>query len=462
MGSRWIGLLLWTVWMVLAPVGFGQTLNNGSFSTGSLAGWTANTVDGGQVSLVKQGTVFSVNPGSDKIPFPHGAGAFAALLRATASPQSVGILTSDPFVPRSSKLAFYTLSESSAVAPKVVILTPRANLINPSVSEILHIENVVCDSPGTGATAVFQRQVVDLSAEFAAKQAVRVQFRQPATASGAGFFTLITLVDDTGQSPVIIAPSPRSLGIVNGNFATGDLTGWAATGIKGGYVLLVQNGSPFPGNYENDPIPFPDGGKSWAVNVRSSDSGAVDSVGILVSDPFIPNAPVLSFKTHSQNARVSPQILLLKTSADPINPRPEDVLLTANVVNRFPGEGGRYTFEDQSIDLSAFYNASDPTQGTPMRLHVRQHTTQSGYGWYTLFTNFYAGPVAPLPPFKGDLNFDGQINVGDAIIGLRVAAGLVSPVPPVLVQVGDVAPKRPDGEVLPNFWSTRSESPTFY
>jgi hypothetical protein len=800
--------------LTAAPAVFAQTLANGSFATGDLTGWTAVTVDGGEAAVVKQGTSFSAHPGSDQVPFPGGPGSYAALLRASASTQSLGILTSAPFVPRSGKLAFYTLSESAAVAPKLLLLTAGADPINPAVSDLLLVTNVVHDAPGTGPTAVFQRQELDISPAFAAGEAVRLQFRQPATPNGSGFFTLITDIDDTGKSPDINPPAavgdlavslagpfsvtltftapkdtgagsaggaasydvryglspltelnfdsaaglatppapspadtpesvtvtgldpiqryyfavrsrdaagnrspisnvagattaaaqpgdpgltaqyfkildgaplppnranlfvpdrliggttrieplididyetdraagvphdrfgvrytgqitpkygevytfctlsddgtrlwisegpidpshdpallshgvqspaaparpatptalqagtkynlveeyeqgsgpavnrllwksasqaqevvpssaltspadpppspigratgsvldengnpvpgftlrltsdsgaaaslltdgsgaftallpaavyrlsggdatrsvpsstppvavspggltlvppvtlgppePLSLGVVNGDFATGDLTGWTATGYNGGLVQLEQNGK----QYFGEPVPYPDG-IDRAADVRSWDDplhlGDTASTGILVSDPFLPNAPTLSFWTHSQNKPVAPQLLLLRTDADPVQPRPEDILLIIDVRNDFPGMGSEARFERQEIDISEFYNATDPTKGTPVRLEVRQHTLENGSGWYTLFTGFDAGPTLPLPLRKGDLNYDGSVDVGDAVIGLRIVVGEISPVPPGLLAQGDVAPKKPDG-----------------
>ncbi len=233
--------------------------------------------------------------------------------------------------------------------------------------------------------------------------------------------------------------------LVNGNFATGDLTGWTSGGIKGGFVLLVQNGQAFPGNSAADPISFPDGEKSWAADVRSNFEGTLDSVGILVSDLFIPNSPTLKFQTHSQHANVEAQILLLKATADPIYPKPEDLLMQVAVVNTTPGEGSLYSFEEQTVDLSSFYNASNPLRGTPMRLEIRQRTTQARKGWYTLFTNFDAGPSLPMPELPGDLNGDQRRDTLDAVLALQIIAGVRSVPNPIWLKIGDISPKHPDG-----------------
>src|SRR5205085_360257 len=117
-----------------------------------------------------------------------------------------------------------------------------------------------------------------------------------------------------------------------------------------------------------------------------------------------------------------------------------------NVRNDFPGMGSSVQFEKQTVDLSAYYNATDPGSGTPMRLEARQHTDESGSGWYTLFTDFDAGPVFPLPILKGDVNGDSKVDVSDAVLTLKMVVGGI-PVTPLLLQAGDVAPKNDDGSV---------------
>jgi hypothetical protein len=622
---------------------YGQTLTNGDFGTGDLSGWSAETVNDGHVSVVRQGIAFSKLPGSERIPFPDGPGGYAADLRVDSAgpPQGAAILTSAPFTPRSDRLYFLTLSENASVAPQVLVLTANADPLNPSVSDILLLQDVVRDQPGTGESAKFERQIVDVSAPFAAKQPIRVQFRQTATANGAGFFTLIADVADlspdtvapdaiadlsaaktapssvtltfaapkdsgTGSSggaasydvrysffplteanfgsatrfdrpptpapagvierfdvsgldpvrtyyfavksldaaknagpisnvvqatttastpmgrvngvaldasgapaanfslkltsetgdvsgvvtdgsgafslllppgayrfsgqtlssavpsstppvlvtanavtvapPITLGPLEiRGLGIFNGNFADGDLTGWTPTGYDGGLVQPERNGK----QYFGDPVPYPDGGDSWAVDVRSWDDplqlGDTASTGILVSDPFLPNAATLTFMTHSQAKNVAPQLLLLKRTADPIRPKPDEIYLLENVRNDAPGQGSQYRFEKQTVDLSKFYNPSDPSQGTPMRLEVRQHTTEPGFGWYTLFTDFNAGPVASVHAPKGDVNGDGRVDIGDATLALKEVLGLLGPVTPAMIRAADVAPKRSDG-----------------
>ena len=175
-----------------------------------------------------------------------------------------------------------------------------------------------------------------------------------------------------------------------------------------------------------------DGAGSHVVNVRSSGPAPLNSIGILVSDPFIPDAASLSFKALSENAAVAPQLLLLKPTANVVNPKPEEILFQADIVNATPNTGATAAFETQKVDLTKFYNTSDPAKGTPMRLEIRQHTTAAGAGYFTLVTNFDAGAVKPLPVGggtvgKGDVNGDSKVDLKDATLSLAFAVNAKPP-----------------------------------
>lgn len=225
----------------------------------------------------------------------------------------------------------------------------------------------------------------------------------------------------TAQTTAQTPPSPavRGLGIFNGNFAatvgTGtdnhvltrlpggadtkaSIPGWSGNSINNGTIDRVIQGIRFDGCDASGEIIYPDGPGSYAINVRSNDAGTPDSVGVLTSDPFIPNAPTLTFMVWSESSRVAAEILLLDAAADVANPAPGDILLQVPVVNHHPGCVANAVFERQSIDISQFYNAANPGLGRPIRVQVEQHTTENAFGWASLFTDFDAGPVRPLPP----------------------------------------------------------------
>lgn len=223
----------------------------------------------------------------------------------------------------------------------------------------------------------------------------------------------------------LLAPVPAfaqgSLGILNGDFSTGDMTGWRMDGIQGGIVWVVRQGMVISGLAGSDEIPYPEGIK-WAVAVRSSAAAPVSSIGILTSEPFIPNSPTLSFKYLSENAATAPSLLILKPEADPVKPAPEDILLEVEVENLNPGTGSTASFTEQQVDISQFYNASNPMLGTPIKIQFRQHTTAAGAGYATLFTDIKAGDYKPLvvpPPPQMWLGIRNPVFANDSLDGWR-------------------------------------------
>src|SRR5262249_15086356 len=116
-------------------------------------------------------------------------------------------------------------------------------------------------------------------------------------------------------------PSARGQNLMNGNFATGDLTGWTVDMENDGEAFVVQQGTTsFSGIAAWTQLPFPDGPGTYAVNVRSSGPAPLDSIGILTSDPFVPRSGTLTFFTLSENPAVAPTVLILTPTADTVNP----------------------------------------------------------------------------------------------------------------------------------------------
>src|SRR5712692_1331261 len=81
----------------------------------------------------------------------------------------------------------------------------------------------------------------------------------------------------------------------NGNFETGTLEGWTASGVNEGFVRLAREGSCF--SYNNTEGLTLSG--NFAAAVRSGGVGPTDSVGILTSDLFIASSSV-TFKALSE------------------------------------------------------------------------------------------------------------------------------------------------------------------
>lgn len=202
------------------------------------------------------------------------------------------------------------------------------------------------------------------------------------------------------ENPNVPEKNPL-LGIRNGSF-DGSFTGWITGGVNGGGVILVEEGEDFASSALcSDEIPFPEGG--YAANVRSNGAGDSSSMGVLTSDPFLPNAPVLTFKTLSETTDANAELLLLKASANVMNPAAADILYRVPLVKPQPGTGPKARFVEQTVGLASVYNAADPSQGTPIRVQIRQRTTEGGKAPFTLVTDFYAGPLEPPKPKLSEL-----------------------------------------------------------
>ncbi|MGQ9698477.1 MAG: dockerin type I repeat-containing protein [Armatimonadota bacterium] len=408
---------------------------NGDFSTGDITGWRMDGIQGGLVWVVRQGMVISGLPGSDAIPYPEGT-KWAVAVRSSASApvSSIGILTSEPFIPNAPTLSFMYLSESSRTAPSLLVLKPDADPVKPAPEDILMEVEVENLNPGTGETASFTEQQVDISQFYNASDPLRgtpikIQFRQHTTAAGAGYATLFTNIKAGEFKPLVVPPPPEMwLGIRNPVFLNDSLDGWKADSINDGIVWIVRRGLYFLQTGAND-IPIP---TTWAVMLRSNLAGNTNSEAILTSEPFIPNAPTLSFRVLSQHANVAGTVNILKPEANLVSPSASDILLSVPITNEKPGTGATARFATQEIDISRFYNAAEPPKGTPIRVQFRQHTTEEGMGYFTLITAVNAGEAMPVsqwkpPVVKGDVSGDGKVSISDATIALQLAVGLVKP-----------------------------------
>jgi hypothetical protein len=420
-----------------ADTSYNLGIRNGNFATGDLTGWRMDAIQGGIVWVVHEGMVVSGLAGSDAIPYPDSKWAVAVRSSAPAPVSSIGVLTSDPFIPNAPTLTFKALSEHERVAATLRILKPEADPVNTAQADILLEVPVNNDSPGTGATASFQPQDVDISQFYNATDPtkgtpIKVQFRQHTAAAGAGYATFITDVS-AGDFKQLVQdpPSETWLGIRNPNFANDMLTGWRTDSVNGGITWIVKRGLYFLAQ-NADTIPFPAASGGWAMNLRSNVPGNTDSEAVLTSEPFIPNAPTLSFYALSQSANVAATVSILKPEADPVNPSASDVLLSAPITNDKPGVGSTARFVKQDVDVSQFYNAAEPPKGTPIKVQFRQHTTEDGFGYFTLVTAITAGDAMPVsqwvpPVVKGDLSGDGKVLVNDAVLALQFAVGLKTP-----------------------------------
>src|SRR5207248_4283327 len=94
-----------------ASITFAQNppLMNGNFEAGTLSGWTVDGQNGGLARIAREGSCFSYN-NTEGLSL---SGSFAAEIRSSgvAPVDSVGMLTSDPFVAGSS-ITFNAFTEA--------------------------------------------------------------------------------------------------------------------------------------------------------------------------------------------------------------------------------------------------------------------------------------------------------------------------------------------------------------
>src|SRR5437773_2296839 len=95
----------------LATTAFSQApaLHNGNFEAGTLEGWTVGGVNEGVARIAREGSCFSYN-NTEGLTL---SGSFAAEIRSSglAPTDSVGLLTSDPFI-AGSAITFNALTEA--------------------------------------------------------------------------------------------------------------------------------------------------------------------------------------------------------------------------------------------------------------------------------------------------------------------------------------------------------------
>jgi len=187
-------------------------LVNGNFEAGTLTGWTASGENGGQAYLVREGSCFSFN-NTQALSL---SGSFAADIRSNglAPADSVGILTSDPFVAGSS-ITFNALTEAeegeaarfAATDPvtfEARLLDTSGNVLFSQVFKpyvVTLYRSAAGPCSGEPRDASFSNHSIDTSS-FAG-QVVKLEFRQHTNVPKRGFFTLVDDVAIAGDTPTI-------------------------------------------------------------------------------------------------------------------------------------------------------------------------------------------------------------------------------------------------------------------
>ena len=204
-----------TLWVALgAVVASAQTtaMFNGDFESGTLAGWTASSENSGMAWVVREGTCFSYNNTQGL----SLSGNFAANIRSGGwgPVDSVGVLTSDPFVAGSS-ITFNALTEAEdgeearfawgdPVTFEARLLDTSDNVLfsqvfKPYVVTLSRSSSGECG--GEPRDASFSNHSIDTSS-FAG-QFVKLQFRQHTNVPKRGFFTLVDDVAVGSNTPTI-------------------------------------------------------------------------------------------------------------------------------------------------------------------------------------------------------------------------------------------------------------------
>jgi len=181
---------------------FGQ-IANGDFDNGNLAGWTAGGINGGSATVFRQGACASF---FDTAGIQVKGGSAAKIRSSASAPtDSMGVLTSDPFI-ASAGISFRALTENSdnqanpnPVTLEVWLLAGEEALSQTVSTNVVTLGGKCGVSPDA-RNGVFSAHFLDTSA-FAG-QTVRVEFRQRTNVPQFGFFTLI---DDVAVVPVSVA-----------------------------------------------------------------------------------------------------------------------------------------------------------------------------------------------------------------------------------------------------------------
>ena len=189
------------------------------------------------------------------------------------------------------------------------------------------------------------------------------------------FLCLASCNDGNGQ------PVPDF--IVNGDFETGDLTGWTQSGINQGFAFVVEEGSCFSANNTRG-IAMKG---IFSANVRSSGPAPVTSIGILTSDRFIAGNAI-RFIALSENDDGVPapnpvtlEVLILDDEGGILFSEIIDTNIVTLSLSNSPicsvGDIRDGAFSTHIIDTSDI-------AGEAIRIEFRQHTNLEGLGFFTL------------------------------------------------------------------------------
>lgn len=211
----------------------------------------------------------------------------------------------------------------------------------------------------------------------------------------AGLLALPAVAVALAALPTSAPATLYRTGILNGNFATGDLRGFRAEGLAGGGAEVVTQGTTFSGLPGSEEIPFPNGPRSHAAKLRSRGDGTLGSVAILTSLPFVPESDTLSFAAFSESTAVSFEVLFLDPAADTLEPS------VPHVQGRVPIAVDR-THTDRAAGFAEIRLPLPRGPHEPLKVQFRQQTLEPLNGFFTLVTNIRTGALVAEEDRDGD------------------------------------------------------------
>jgi hypothetical protein len=190
------------------------------------------------------------------------------------------------------------------------------------------------------------------------------------------------------------APAGAQTLLPNGDFESGDLSGWSAANVNGGRSLIATEGTCFSGN---DTTGVQLNG-NFAGLIRSNPSGDKDSVGSIISEPFTAGDAVLFFALSENRfgAQHADPVVFVVRIEDAAGGKLMSQVVHTRVVTLNPGCPSRPHHSAPTghvIDTRAF-------RGQEVRLVFRQSTQVENEGFFTLIDDvtLYGAGEVPLFP----------------------------------------------------------------
>ncbi len=206
--------------------------------------------------------------------------------------------------------------------------------------------------------------------------------------------TIVTTMAVIGSTAAMTAPAANALTFIplnNGDFETGDFTGWTADSINDGFAAVVEEGTMF--SFFNSTGVTLNG--NFAANIRSSGPAPIDSLGILTSDTFvIGEALRFSALTETLGGNTDPvnfEVRILDTNNQTL--LSEIVQTNLVAVGTEPVDG---VFSTHLLDTSDF-------AGQNVMLEFHQNTKTPGAGFFTLIDDVETSKVPEPGTVLGSL-----------------------------------------------------------